>query len=167
MSREPCPVADPLVDCESYNPSATHPPEACREGDGHAGDQRLRNGWAPRRTSLAHCAPTSNESMHMASQNQEEERSEPEPEPTPEADAEARTLTTMICINCGAEQFFTSNVPDTLTCERCKGTVFRAFSTPLTRDEAALSALEEQARSVSYGDPSPGTTPDELRDLGR
>jgi len=73
----------------------------------------------------------------------------------------------MVCINCGAEQFFTSEVPDELTCERCGASVFRSFSTPLARDEAAISAQEEQARSVSYGDPSPDTSPDELRDLGR
>lgn len=83
------------------------------------------------------------------------------------ADEGAERLTTMICINCGAEQFFTDDVPDALTCERCKGTVFRSFTTPLARDEAAIAALEEQARSVSYGDPSPSTTPDEIRDLGR
>lgn len=76
-------------------------------------------------------------------------------------------VTTMICLTCGAEQFFTAEVPDELTCEKCGSTVFRNFTTPVARDDAAISALEEQARSIQYGDPSPSTTPDELRDLGR
>lgn len=76
-------------------------------------------------------------------------------------------VTTMICLTCGAEQFFTDAIPDALTCGRCGSTVFRSFTTPVARDEAAISALEEQARSVAYGDASPATTPDELRDLGR
>lgn len=84
------------------------------------------------------------------------------------ADADgADRLTTMVCISCGAEQFFTTEIPESLTCDRCGATVFRSFTTPLVRDEAVISALEEQARSVSYGDPSPETSPDELRDLGR
>lgn len=74
-------------------------------------------------------------------------------------------LTTMVCVTCGAEQFFDDAVPDTLTCPKCQSTVFREFSTPIERDEAAISGLEEQARSIAYGDSSPETSPDEVRDL--
>jgi DNA-directed RNA polymerase subunit RPC12/RpoP len=78
---------------------------------------------------------------------------------------ESGVVTTMVCVTCGAELFFDDAVPATLTCPKCHSTVFRQFSTPTTRDEATLAQVEEQARSVSYGDPSPSTSPDELRDL--
>lgn len=74
-------------------------------------------------------------------------------------------VTTMVCVTCGAEQFFDGPVPATLTCTKCRSTVFRQFATPTRRDEATIAQLEEQARSISYGDPSPGTSPDEVRDL--
>lgn len=74
-------------------------------------------------------------------------------------------LTTMVCVTCGAEQFFDAEVPVSLTCPTCHSTVFRQFTTPTTRDEAAIATLEEQARSMSYGDSSPGTSADDLRDL--
>jgi len=43
--------------------------------------------------------------------------------------------------------------------------VFAQFSTPTERDEASIAQLEEQARSMSYGDASPGTAADDVRDL--
>jgi len=74
-------------------------------------------------------------------------------------------LTTMVCVTCGAEQFFDAEVPASLTCPKCRSTVFRQFTTPTSRDEATIATLEEQARSMSYGDSSPGTSADDLRDL--
>ena len=74
-------------------------------------------------------------------------------------------IVTMVCITCGAEQFFDEQVPVALTCTRCGGTVFRRFDTPTVPDEATLDQLDQQARSRSYGDPSPGTSPDEIADL--
>jgi hypothetical protein len=74
-------------------------------------------------------------------------------------------VTTMVCVTCGAEQFFDDAVPASLTCPKCQSTVFRQFSTPTERDDAAIAQLEEQARSMSYGDSSPGTSPDDVRDL--
>ena len=76
-----------------------------------------------------------------------------------------RGLVTMVCLTCGAEQFFDKSVPSSLKCDKCGSTVFRQFATPTEPDEATIAQLEEQARSMSYGDPSPGTTPDEVRDL--
>jgi DNA-directed RNA polymerase subunit RPC12/RpoP len=61
-----------------------------------------------------------------------------------------RGLVTMVCITCGAEQFFDTAVPSSITCERCGSTVFRQFATPTEPDEATISQLEEQARSISY-----------------
>ncbi|HEX5072344.1 MAG TPA: hypothetical protein VFW03_04045 [Gemmatimonadaceae bacterium] len=74
-------------------------------------------------------------------------------------------VTTMVCVTCGAEQFFDDAVPASLTCPKCHSTVFRQFTTPTERDDAVISQLEEQARSISYGDASPGTAPDDVRDL--
>jgi DNA-directed RNA polymerase subunit RPC12/RpoP len=76
-----------------------------------------------------------------------------------------RGLVTMVCLTCGAERFFDKSVPSSLKCDKCGSTVFRQFATPTEPDEATIAQLEEQARSMSYGDPSPGTTPDEVRDL--
>lgn len=77
-----------------------------------------------------------------------------------------RGLVTMVCITCGAEQFFDQSVPSSIKCQRCGSTVFRQFATPTEPDEATISQLEEQARSMEYGDASPRTSPDEVRDLG-
>jgi DNA-directed RNA polymerase subunit RPC12/RpoP len=75
------------------------------------------------------------------------------------------SVTTMVCVTCGAEQFFDGNVPGNLKCQRCGSGVFRAFDTPTRRDEATIAHLEEEARSVQYGDDSPQTAPEEVRDL--
>jgi DNA-directed RNA polymerase subunit RPC12/RpoP len=96
-------------------------------------------------------------------------------DPTREASGEALrrqmasptidSVTTMVCVTCGAEQFFDGRVPSGLKCQRCGSMVFRTFETPTRRDEATIAHLEEEARSVQYGDVSPSTSPDELRDL--
>jgi DNA-directed RNA polymerase subunit RPC12/RpoP len=71
----------------------------------------------------------------------------------------------MVCITCGAEQFFDQSVPSSITCSKCGSSVFRQFATPTQPDEATIAQLEEQARSMSYGDPSPDSTADDVRDL--
>ena len=77
-----------------------------------------------------------------------------------------RGLVTMVCITCGAEQFFDQSVPSSIKCTKCGSSVFRQFATPTQPDEATIAQLEEQARSMSYGDPSPDSTADDVRDLG-
>ncbi len=74
-------------------------------------------------------------------------------------------VATMVCVTCGAEQFFDGAVPAALKCTRCSSTVFRTFDTPIERDEATIAHLEEEARSIQYGDASPQTAPEEVRDL--
>jgi hypothetical protein len=76
-----------------------------------------------------------------------------------------RGIVTLVCLTCGKEKFFTSEVPAAVSCEQCGSTVFRTFATPTEPDEAAIDALEAQARSMAYGDSSPDTTPDDVRDL--
>jgi ribosomal protein S27E len=74
-------------------------------------------------------------------------------------------LVTLICITCGNEKYYDTAVPDAVKCEKCGGTVFRNFATPTAPDDASIAQLEEQARSISYGDSSPDTTASDLRDL--
>lgn len=76
-----------------------------------------------------------------------------------------RGVTTLICLTCGKEKFFTQEVPAAVTCDQCGSTVFRNFATPTEPDEAVIDALEAQARSVAYGDSSPDTAPGDLHDL--
>ncbi|HEY5440347.1 MAG TPA: hypothetical protein VIJ90_03595 [Gemmatimonadaceae bacterium] len=74
-------------------------------------------------------------------------------------------VVTLICLTCGKEKYFTQAVPAAATCDQCGGTVFRTFATPTEPDDAAIDALEAQARSMAYGDSSPDTTRDDVRDL--
>jgi DNA-directed RNA polymerase subunit RPC12/RpoP len=74
-------------------------------------------------------------------------------------------LTTLVCVTCGAELFLDDNQAGRPRCPKCQGTVFRAYTTPVEPDEVTISHLEQEARSIQYGDPSPGTTPDDVREL--
>lgn len=74
-------------------------------------------------------------------------------------------IVTLVCLTCGNEQSFDDAVPNSPKCGKCGGTVFRQFATPTQPDEAVIAQLEEQARSMAYGDASPDTAPDDLRDL--
>jgi DNA-directed RNA polymerase subunit RPC12/RpoP len=74
-------------------------------------------------------------------------------------------VVTLVCLTCGKEKFFSQDVPASVTCDQCGGTVFRTFATPTEPDDAAIDALEAQARSMAYGDSSPDTTQDDARDL--
>ena len=78
---------------------------------------------------------------------------------------EVRGVTTLVCLTCGKEKFFTQEVPAAVSCNQCGGTVFRTFDTPTEPDEAHIDALEAQARSMAYGDSSPDTAPGDLHDL--
>ena len=78
---------------------------------------------------------------------------------------ESEGLVTLVCITCGREQFHSRSVPQSTVCDKCGSTVFRTFTTPTRPDDATIASLEEQARSLSYGDPSPDSTQGDLRDL--
>lgn len=107
-------------------------------------------------------------------ENRRAER-DPRRDPTREASGDALrrqmadpvipSVTTMVCLTCGAEQFFDDGPPAGLKCQRCGSSVFRTFDTPTRRDEATIAHLEETARSSHYGDSSPQTAPEEVRDL--
>ncbi len=81
------------------------------------------------------------------------------------SDRDASGVMTLVCLTCGKEQFFTNDVPAAVSCAQCGGTVFRSYATPTEPDEAAIDALESQTRSMAYGDSSPDTTRDDVRDL--
>lgn len=74
-------------------------------------------------------------------------------------------IVTLVCLTCGKEKFYTEEVPASVTCEQCGSSVFRTFATPTEPDGAAIDAAEAQARSMAYGDSSPETTRDDVRDL--
>ena len=74
-------------------------------------------------------------------------------------------LVTLVCLTCGKEHFYDREVPHSVKCGQCSGTVFRQFATPTEHDEAAVAQLEEQARSIAYDDVSPETTRGDVRDL--
>jgi hypothetical protein len=76
-----------------------------------------------------------------------------------------RGIVTMVCLACGNEKHFDQQVPDALKCDKCGQTVWRQFATPTVPDEATIDQLEMQARPMDYGDPSPGTTREELGEL--
>jgi DNA-directed RNA polymerase subunit RPC12/RpoP len=78
---------------------------------------------------------------------------------------ETPELLTLVCMTCGAEQFFDSGVPSSVKCPTCGSTVFRTFSTPTQPDEVLESQLEDTARSAALGDVSPATAPDDVREL--
>ena len=80
-------------------------------------------------------------------------------------DTGPRGLVTLVCLTCGNEKFYDDAVPASVKCEKCGGTVFRNFATPTEPDEASIAALDEQARSISYGDSSPDTARSDVRDL--
>ena len=74
-------------------------------------------------------------------------------------------VVTLVCLTCGNEKDYDKAVPNAVTCEKCGGTVFRNYATPTEPDDATIATLEEQARSISYGDSSPDTEPGDVRDL--
>ena len=76
-----------------------------------------------------------------------------------------RGLVTLVCLTCGNEKFYEHAVPTAVVCDKCGGTVFRNFATPTEPDDASIAQLEEQARSISFGDSSPDTSPGDVRDL--
>jgi hypothetical protein len=74
-------------------------------------------------------------------------------------------LLTLVCITCGNEKHFATRPPAGVVCEKCQGTVFRNYFTPVDADEATVSQLEETARSLAYDDDASAVSNDELRDL--
>lgn len=76
-------------------------------------------------------------------------------------------MLTLVCLTCGKEKYFTDRPPESVTCDRCGGTVFRSFFTPTTPDGATLAALEDTSRSVALDEESPDTTAGDLEDLDR
>jgi hypothetical protein len=79
--------------------------------------------------------------------------------------ADLPAVNTLVCLTCGAEQFFHSEVPSSVKCQTCGGSVFRTFTTPTTPDEVTESQLEDTSRSIALGDVSPESGADEVREL--
>jgi hypothetical protein len=78
---------------------------------------------------------------------------------------DSRGLLTLVCLTCGRELSFEEMPPAHVVCDRCGGTVFRNYLTPVAADEATLSQLEETSRSVAFDEESPDTSPSDVRDV--
>ena len=82
------------------------------------------------------------------------------------ADKEGPTgLLALVCLTCGNEKNFESDPPQIVTCEKCGGTVFRNYFTPIESDEATVSQLEQTARDIALDGGSFDVSADDLLDL--
>ena len=77
-----------------------------------------------------------------------------------------RGIVTLVRLTCGKEKFFTPGSPG---CREARAVRQHGLPdvrhTDLSPVEAAIDALEAQARSMAYGKSSPDTTRDDVRDL--
>jgi hypothetical protein len=72
---------------------------------------------------------------------------------------------TFVCETCGNDKTFLDTPPPArLVCERCGGTVWRAFETPSPDDQVAEDYYESTARHLTLGDPEPETTDRDRRE---
>lgn len=86
--------------------------------------------------------------------------------PAGDVESEGRTtVLTMVCEKCGRDYFFEDDPPPPdLTCGKCGGTVFRAFTTTVG-DEAADDFRDSTERDLHPDDPEGDTLPGDLLDL--
>ncbi|MGH7470821.1 MAG: hypothetical protein ACRENP_22980 [Longimicrobiales bacterium] len=73
---------------------------------------------------------------------------------------------TQVCVNCGNEYFFESELPPNhMTCERCGGHVFRSFFAVTNADEVEQDFEEMTSRDTAPDDPGTDVVPGDLYDL--
>ena len=72
-------------------------------------------------------------------------------------------LLTLVCITCGNEKHFARRPPAAVQCDKCQGTVFRNYFTPVDADEASIAQREETERSVAYDGQASDVARDDLR----
>lgn len=75
-------------------------------------------------------------------------------------------VVTLVCLTCGKEQYFAREVPATVACSQCGGTVFRTFDTPTEPDDADSDALEAPVRLQDDGDDPPTSSSGDTSDSG-
>ncbi|HEV2149418.1 MAG TPA: hypothetical protein VGR37_18590 [Longimicrobiaceae bacterium] len=72
---------------------------------------------------------------------------------------------TLVCEQCGKDYFFEDEPPPAdMTCEKCGGTVFRAFHDSVG-DEAADDFRDSTERDLDPDDPEGDALPGDLMDL--
>ena len=81
---------------------------------------------------------------------------------------EPRTeVLTLVCEQCGKDYFFEDEAPaPDMTCEKCGGTVFRAFH-EVVGDEAADDFRDSTERDLDPDDPEGDVMPGDIMDLNR
>ena len=78
----------------------------------------------------------------------------------------AEGVLTLVCLQCGAEYHFEDAPPPVeMTCEKCGGTVFRSFFSPLVGDEAAQDFEDSTARDLDPDDAEGEALPGDVMDL--
>jgi hypothetical protein len=93
-------------------------------------------------------------------------RENPAGEAAPGAEG-VESVLTLVCEKCGKDYFFQDDPPpDDLTCEKCGGTVFRAFHSTIG-DEAADDFRDSTERDLRADDAEGDTLPGDLMDLNR
>ncbi len=91
-------------------------------------------------------------------------RANPAGDPPRGRDPETEVLT-LICETCGKNYFFEDEPPPPdMKCEKCGGTVFRAFQESVG-DEAADDFRDTTERDLDPDDPEGDTLPGDLMDL--
>jgi hypothetical protein len=73
---------------------------------------------------------------------------------------------TLVCFKCGMEYYFAaSEPPATLSCEKCRNTVFRSFHTQDEGDEVAADFRDSTERDLHPDDAEGDTMPGDILDL--
>ena len=89
------------------------------------------------------------------------------PRENPAGSDSGTRVTTLVCELCGKDYSFEDDAPPPdLKCEKCGGTVFRAFVDSVG-DEAADDFRDSTARDMNPDDPEGDTLPGDILDLNR
>ena len=80
----------------------------------------------------------------------------------------AQGVLTLVCVTCGNEYYFAdSTPPEGMSCEKCQGTVFRDFFSPIEYDEAAEDFEDTTARDLDPDDAEGDVLPGDVLDLNK
>lgn len=95
----------------------------------------------------------------------DEIRDNPADPTAPRGREPVQEVLTLICEKCGKDYFFEDEAPpEGMTCEKCGGTVFRAFDTTVG-DEASDDFRDSTERDLDPDDAEGDTLPGDLMDL--
>ncbi|HEX2188157.1 MAG TPA: hypothetical protein VHG51_04630 [Longimicrobiaceae bacterium] len=100
-----------------------------------------------------------------AADAQEQIRDNPADPGAPRGKEPVTQVLTLICEKCGKDYFFEDDPPpEHMTCEKCGGTVFRAFDSSVG-DEVSDDFRDSTERDLDPDDAEGDTLPGDLMDL--